>query len=49
MSTDPPADSSTIEVRGYVTDPKCVGYQILTNYESTYWRTLVGNDAWGLY
>lgn len=36
-------------VQGYVTDPKMVGYQILTNYESTYWRALVGNDAWGLY
>ena len=36
-------------VQGYVTDPKLVGYQILTNYESTYWRTLAGNDAWSLY
>ncbi len=36
-------------VQGYVTDPKMVGYQILTNYESTYWRALVGNDSWGLY
>jgi hypothetical protein len=49
MSTDSPADSSAIEVRGYVTDAKRVGYQILTNYESVYWRALVGNDAWGLY
>ena len=36
-------------VQGFVTDPKLVGYQVLTNYESTYWRALVGNDAWGLY
>jgi len=36
-------------VQGYVTDPKLVGYQVLTNYESTYWRALLGNDAWGLY
>jgi hypothetical protein len=36
-------------VQGYVTDPKMVGYQILTNYESTYWAPLVGNDAWRLY
>ena len=49
MSTDSLADSSAIEVRGYITDAKRVGYQILTNYESVYWRALVGNDAWGFY
>ncbi len=40
---------ASIEIIGYVTDPKLVGYQILTNYESTYWRALVGNEAWSLY
>ena len=49
MSTDSLADSSAIAVRGYVTDAKRVGYQVLTNYESIYWRVLVGNDAWSLY
>jgi hypothetical protein len=39
----------TFSVRGYVTDPKLIGYQVLTNYESTYWAPLVGNDAWRLY
>lgn len=43
------ATDTLIEIRGYASDPKLVGYQILTNYESTYWRALVGNDAWGLY
>jgi hypothetical protein len=38
-----------IVVRAYVTDPKLVGYQMLTNYESTYWAPLVGNEAWRLY
>jgi hypothetical protein len=38
-----------IEIRGYVTDPKRVGYQVLTNYESIYWRALIGNDTWSLY
>jgi hypothetical protein len=38
-----------ITVRGYVSDPKQVGYQVLTNYESSYWAPLVGNDAWRLY
>jgi hypothetical protein len=37
------------EVRGYATDPKHSGYQILTNYESTYWRAFVGVQAWALY
>src|SRR5215212_8817209 len=54
MPTFPSSEPSValdapVEVRGYATDPKSVGYQILTNYESTYWRALVGNDAWGLY
>jgi hypothetical protein len=38
-----------VVIHGFVTDPKLVGYQILTNYESIYWRALVGNDAWSLY
>jgi hypothetical protein len=37
------------EVRGFATDPKHSGYQILTNYESTYWRAFVGVQAWSLY
>ncbi len=37
------------EVRGFATDPKHSGYQILTNYESTYWRAFVGVPAWSLY
>src|SRR4051794_2164084 len=37
------------EVRGFATDPKHSGYQILTNYESTYWRAYVGVQAWSLY
>lgn len=48
MSTDPNSDTP-IDIRGYITDPKWVGYQVLTNYESTYWAPLVGNDAWRLY
>lgn len=38
-----------IDVVGYETDPLRRGYQQLFNYESTYWRALVGNDAWSLY
>lgn len=38
-----------ITVHAYVTDPKLVGYQMLTNYESTYWAPVVGNEAWRLY
>jgi hypothetical protein len=38
-----------IVVHAYVTDPKLVGYQMLTNYESTYWAPVVGNEAWRLY
>ncbi len=37
------------EVRGFATDPKHSGYQILTNYESTYWAPIVGNESWRLY
>lgn len=44
----PPQDTP-FTVQRYVTDPKLVGYQILTNYESMYWAPLVGNDAWRLY
>ena len=49
MPDNSPSDSAAIEVRGYVTDAKRVGYQVLTNYESIYWRALVGNSAWSLY
>ena len=38
-----------LQVRGYLTDPQRAGYQILTNYESTYWRALLGIEAWSLY
>lgn len=43
------AGAVPFEVRGYATDPKYSGYQILTNYESTYWRAFVGVQAWSLY
>jgi hypothetical protein len=43
------SQDALVEIHGYVTDPKLVGYQILTNYESHYWRRLVGRDAWALY
>lgn len=36
-------------VQGYVTDPKFIGYQVLTNYENIYWRAYVGNEVWSLY
>jgi hypothetical protein len=50
----PPAQPNSgkdvaFEVRGFATDPKHSGYQILTNYESTYWRAFVGVQAWALY
>ena len=50
----PPAQPTSgndvaFEVRGFATDPKHSGYQILTNYESTYWRAFVGVQAWALY
>ena len=50
-ATTPPTsgDDIPIVVHAYVTDPKLVGYQMLTNYESTYWAPVVGNDAWRLY
>src|SRR5215212_6278015 len=49
ISTLPGSSDIAFAVQGYVTDPKRVGYQILTNYESMYWRALAGNDAWSLY
>jgi hypothetical protein len=45
----PLGDDTAFEVRGFATDPKHSGYQILTNYESTYWRAFVGLQAWSLY
>ena len=33
----------------FSTAPRQVGFQLLTNYESMFWRTLVTNDAWSLY
>jgi len=48
-TSGPHTQDIPFSVQGYVTDPKLVGYQVLTNYESTYWRALLGNDAWGLY
>lgn len=42
-------DDIPVDINGVVTDPLRAGFQILANYESTYWRALVGNDAWGLY
>jgi len=47
MSALPP--DPQLEIHGYVTDPHQVGYQQLTNYESTYWRPLVGRDAWACF
>lgn len=48
-TTLPSSVDIPIVVHAYVTDPKLVGYQMLTNYESTYWAPVVGNDAWRLY
>lgn len=42
-------DDLPLELRGHITHPQRAGYQLLTNYESTYWRAAVGNDAWSLY
>lgn len=42
-------DDIPVDINDVVTDPLRAGFQILANYESTYWRALVGNDAWGLY
>jgi hypothetical protein len=47
--TVPQPQDIPFSVQGYITDPKQVGYQILTNYESTYRAPSVGNDAWRLY
>ena len=44
-----PNGETLVEIHGYVTDPKQVGYQILNNYENLYWATLVGPIAWRLY
>lgn len=49
MHEQQPQADTPIEIRGYVTDPKQVGYQILNNYENLYWATLVGPVAWRLY
>lgn len=49
MGTSELQNDTPVELKGYVTDPKRVGYQILTNYESLYWRCLVGHEAWSLY
>ena len=48
-TSGPQSQDILFTVQGYVTDPKLVGYQILTNYESMYWAPLVGSDAWRLY
>lgn len=48
-TTPPNTIDIPIVVHAYVTDPKLVGYQMLTNYESTYWAPVVGNEAWRLY
>jgi hypothetical protein len=48
MATHPNIDLP-VRLQGYVTDPKLVGYQILTNYETIYWQCLVGRNAWALY
>jgi hypothetical protein len=48
-TTPPSSVDIPIVVYAYVTDPKLVGYQLLTNYESTYWAPVVGNDAWRLH
>ena len=44
-----PPDDAPVEVVGYKTDPLRRGYQILWNYENTYWGALVGRDAWAFY
>ena len=48
MATHPNIDLP-VRLQGYITDPKLVGYQLLTNYEVIYWQCLVGRDAWALY
>jgi hypothetical protein len=49
MNERQPEHDTPVEIKGYKTDPFRRGYQQLWNYESTYWRSLVGNDAWSLY
>jgi hypothetical protein len=49
MADSFPSADIPLTIHGFVTDPKLVGYQILTNYESNYWRSLVGAPAWSLY
>ena len=49
MIEQPLKGDTPIEVKGFVTDPKRVGYQVLTNYENIYWGTLVDPIAWRLY
>jgi hypothetical protein len=49
MLEQSPQAETLIEIHGYVTDPKQVGYQILNNYENLYWATLVGPVAWRMY
>lgn len=49
VATTTTATDMPVTVHGFVTDPKLVGYQILTNYESTYWAPLVSTEAWRLY
>lgn len=48
MGPTAPPDIPVI-IHGHSTDPTKDGYQILYNYESTYWRALVGSPAWALY
>lgn len=43
------SDNIPITVEGFVTDPKRIGFQVLTNYENMFWRALVGSNPWGLY
>ena len=49
MKEQLPNGETLVEIHGYVTDPKQVGFQILNNYENLYWATLVGPVAWRLY
>lgn len=48
MGPTAPPDIPVV-VHGHTTDPTKDGYQILYNYESTYWRAVVGSPAWALY
>lgn len=50
MTNNLSISDTPVEIYGYRTDPLRRGYQILWNYESTFWAALVGNnDAWRLY